>query len=102
MGGKGLRQWQISQRKAFMNGWSMIDRLTHLEDENANLRKENNLLKKASLDSNFTVILVPAPYTHVKSYISHPKQPTYKGIGIDNAEPPAMLPPPPPSPPTSP
>lgn len=46
MGGKGLRQWQISQRKAFLNGWSMMDRLTHLESENAQLRKENGLLRK--------------------------------------------------------
>lgn len=46
VGGKGLRQWQVSQRKAFLNGWSMMDRLTHLESENAQLRKENDLLRK--------------------------------------------------------
>ena len=46
VGGKGLRQWQIAQRKAFLNGWSMVDRLSHLETENAQLRKENDLLRK--------------------------------------------------------
>lgn len=46
VGGKGLRQWQVSQRKAFLNSWSMVDRLSHLETENAQLRKENDLLRK--------------------------------------------------------
>lgn len=46
MGGKGLRQWQVYQRKAYLNSWSMMDRLAHLERENALLRRENDLLRK--------------------------------------------------------
>ena len=46
IGGKGLRQWQVCQRKAFLNSWSMVDRLAQLERENAELRKENNKLLK--------------------------------------------------------
>lgn len=49
VGGKGLRQWQIAQRKAFLNGWSMMDRLTFLEYENARLIKENDLLRKVCM-----------------------------------------------------
>lgn len=46
IGGKGLRQWQVCQRKAFLNSASMVDRLAQLEKENAQLRKENKLLKQ--------------------------------------------------------
>lgn len=50
MGGKGLRQWQVCQRKAYLNSWSLVERLTRLEKENAQLRKENNLLRKAKVN----------------------------------------------------
>lgn len=50
VGGKGLRQWQVCQRKAYLNSWSLVERLTQLEKENAQLRKENNLLRKAKVN----------------------------------------------------
>ncbi|CAM9602998.1 unnamed protein product, partial [Hapterophycus canaliculatus] len=46
VGGKGLRQWQVCQRRAYLNSWSMMDRLMQLEMENAQLRKENDILRK--------------------------------------------------------
>eukprot|EP00752_Nemacystus_decipiens_P001895 g1825.t1 len=46
VGGNGLRQWQVCQRKAYLNSWSLVERLTQLEKENAQLKKENNRLRK--------------------------------------------------------
>lgn len=46
VGGKGLREWQVLKRKAYLNSWSMMDRLAHLERENALIKKELVMLRK--------------------------------------------------------